>query len=78
VHHRIDLVVRRRVQSCRTRRSPLQRRSALATLEVDVAGTRKQAPGATPHLSDMDLGEAEALFRTAGDVPPSVGVLRAF
>jgi putative membrane protein len=57
LHHRLELVPLRRVQSCRTAANPLQRRFRLATLHVDVAGD----PSA-PRLYDMDGPTADALL----------------
>jgi putative membrane protein len=49
VLHRLHLVPHARLQSARASASPLQRRAALATIHLDVAG-RKDAP----HLLDVD------------------------
>jgi putative membrane protein len=61
LHHRLDLVPVDRVQSGRTTPSIFQRRVGLATVLLDVAGTRQ-----APDLWDLDLDTAAALRR---DVP---------
>ena len=61
LHHRLDLVPVDRVQSGRTTQSIFQRRVGLATVLLDVAGTRQ-----APDLWDLDLDTAAALRR---DVP---------
>jgi putative membrane protein len=62
VAHRVQIVPVARVQSSRTRRSPLQRRSDLASLSLDVAGG---APG----LYDMDATTAARLRSTVALIP---------
>lgn len=51
--HRIDLVPVARIQSCTTSDSPLQRRVALRTIRLNVAGARPD-----PQLYDQDRDEA--------------------
>jgi putative membrane protein len=55
--HRLYLVPHGRLQSTRASSSPLQRRSRLATLHLDVAGR------GAPHLLDVDGPTAHALAR---------------
>ena len=64
VHH-LELVPVERIQSRRTTASPFQRRLGLATLRLDVAGSRRgrSAPG----LGDLVADRATAVRRT---VPP--------
>ena len=65
VLRRTDLVPRRRVQSGRTRSSYFQRRVGLASLYLDVAGTRRVGPlRESPGLYDMDADVAAARART--------------
>ncbi len=56
VLHRLHLVPHARLQSARASTSPLQRRVALATIHLDVAG-RKDAP----HLLDLDGATARRM-----------------
>ncbi len=56
VLHRLHLVPHARLQSARASTSPLQRRAALATIHLDVAG-RKDAP----HLLDLDGATARRM-----------------
>jgi putative membrane protein len=58
LHHRLDLVPVDRVQSGRTTQSIFQRRLGLATVLLDVAGTRQ-----APDLWDLELDTAAALRR---------------
>jgi putative membrane protein len=58
LQYRVELVPHRRVQSARTHESPLQRRTGLATLALDVAGR-----GRTPRLFDMEEATARTLRR---------------
>ena len=51
--HRIDLVPVARIQSCTTSASPLQRRAALRTVRLNVAGARPD-----PELYDQDRTQA--------------------
>ncbi|HEY8547381.1 MAG TPA: PH domain-containing protein [Acidimicrobiales bacterium] len=65
VHHRIDLVPIDRIQSARTRTSPLQRRHGLATLRLDIAGATWVGPlTRSPGLYDMDATTAAHLRGT--------------
>jgi putative membrane protein len=57
VSHRVQIVPVARVQSSRTAQSPFQRRSDLATLALDVAGS-------APRLYDMDATTAARLRAT--------------
>jgi putative membrane protein len=64
VAHRVEIVPIARVQSSRTRQSPLQRRVDLASFSLDVAG-------GAPALYDMDLTIAARLRATiplAGEI----------
>ena len=65
VHH-LELIPTTRIQSRRTTASPFQRRVGLATLRLDVAGTRR---GGAPGLGDLVAEEASAARRT---IPPRV------
>lgn len=62
VHH-LELIPAERVQSARTLTSPFQRRLALATLRLDVAGSTRL--GLAPGLSDLPEQTASAARRTA-------------
>jgi uncharacterized membrane protein YdbT with pleckstrin-like domain len=60
LRHRIDVVPVARLQSCRTRQTPFQRRSKVATFHADVAGTGSELlgvslGGSAPELFDMDV-----------------------
>jgi putative membrane protein len=73
LHHRVHLVPATGVQSARTRRSPFQRRAGLATIALDVAGTRD-----APSLYDADVSVARALRndlpRATATASPAGGV----
>jgi putative membrane protein len=56
MRHRIDVVPNTRVQSARTSASPFQRRTGLATIDLDIAGTRH-----APSLYDIDAANAATL-----------------
>ena len=59
LRHEIHFVPVRRVQSARTWRSPFQRRRALSTIEVDIAGSR-----IAPSLYDCDDNVARGIRQT--------------
>src|SRR5690606_37771737 len=59
---RLVIVPYERIQSVRIRQGPLQRRLALATVFVDVAGGGQ--PGIAPHL---DAAEARALAQALAE-----------
>lgn len=61
VHH-LELIPAERVQSARTLASPFQRRLALATLRLDVAGSTRL--GLAPGLGDLPQQTASAARRT--------------
>jgi uncharacterized membrane protein YdbT with pleckstrin-like domain len=58
LHHRMELVPLRRVQSCRRSANPLQRLNRLGTLHVDVAGDP-----IAPRIYDVDGPAADVLVR---------------
>jgi len=63
VHH-LELIPIERIQSRRTTTSPFQRRVGLATLRLDVAGSRRAG---SPGLGDLVADRARSVRRT---VPP--------
>jgi putative membrane protein len=63
VHH-LELVPIERIQSRRSTRSPFQRRLGLATLRLDVAGSRRAG---APGIGDLAVEQATAVQR---HVPP--------
>jgi putative membrane protein len=67
VHH-LELIPAERLQSARTAASPLQRRLALTTLHLDVAGGGSLLGTAGPHLHDLDGPTATAAMRRAPSV----------
>jgi putative membrane protein len=72
VAHRLELIPRRRLQSVRTARSPFQRRLDLATLHLDVAGTRRALGVGAPGLMDLSADQATAALHRL-TAPPAPG-----
>jgi putative membrane protein len=67
LHHRLDLVPRRRIQSARCSSSPFQRRLGLATVWLDVAGGSTRGPlTSSPHLHDLEGTVADEAMRRLG------------
>ncbi len=69
VHH-LELVPRARVQSARTSTSPLQRRVRLASLHLDVAGSRGALGATSPSLGDLAADVASAAMQRVTAVAP--------